>query len=89
MKKQNLIAEVVTINGIASIVAALALIAFIIGVVGAYKHLTTPCIKTAKVVSIDAITYKGGIVTLDNGDTIDVGQSTQDVRVGSEICVQR
>lgn len=48
-----------------------------------------PCKKTAKVVSVDSIIYRGGWVTLDNGFQVNVGQPYTKITVGSEICIER
>jgi len=46
------------------------------------------CLETSKVVEIEAIIYRGGIVRLENGLSVDVGQPHEPVKVGSEWCVK-
>lgn len=45
------------------------------------------CIETSMVASVDSIFYRGGFVTLENGDKINVGQPMGEITVGSSICV--
>ena len=47
------------------------------------------CKVTSKVVSVDSIFYRGGMVTLANGDKINVGQPYTTIIVGTEICIDR
>jgi hypothetical protein len=52
------------------------------------------CVEYSKVVSIDSITYRGGRVTLENGNSFNVGQMARyeksgAIRVGKEYCVRK
>lgn len=46
------------------------------------------CVQYSKVVSIDAIIYRGGYVTLENGDSVKVGQQHNAITIGYNWCTR-
>ena len=75
-------------------VAILAVAALVFGTAGYIIYMEetlgpkTACVETSPIVSIDSIVYRGGLVTLADGSTLNVGQPTRVITVGVEICTK-
>jgi hypothetical protein len=60
-----------------------------ISLMGCEEFFREPtCTKSSKVISIDSIIYRGGMVTLENGMSVNVGQPHKEIKIGTDICLE-
>lgn len=46
------------------------------------------CATYSKVKSVDSIIHRGGIITLENGERVNVDQPSTEIKVGTNYCVK-